>query len=403
MNESHTYHIAPANVPGSAGMSGHDTRVTVAINLAIMKPSIPTVIQAATTACYPRLRDAERDVGEQEGRDFGEHRRGRHSGHGRATLLEQAAIGTTNFNLMVDTGSANTWVGSSNYSICKAPGPTGAPCKLPGTLSVLKLLSRLIGASDRIISDVFGPDLDGILGLGPREATSDPLNPNSPYYDPILTSLIKTCAIPANSFSLVLSGAADITTRDGGCLTFGGRPNFIKVTSPWATTPFLTSVLSTHGIPSASINSPFLPPRKPQSHPSRKHGTLAIMDSGTLLTRLIPPAVQALYNLMPGTHISSCSNRNPKANAKCTDDTGVWDLPCTGALPRFSITLGGMEWNGPPLVEVKTLDDGNGRSTDPIPLVFNEIAKSEATFHEQLRPVCLPVYPALFCRSMWAV
>lgn len=47
-------------------------------------------------------------------------------------------IRDTDFSLMVDTGSAHAWVGSSNYSLCtcNAPWPTEYSCNIAKTLSV---------------------------------------------------------------------------------------------------------------------------------------------------------------------------------------------------------------------------------------------------------------------------
>jgi hypothetical protein len=81
--------------------------------------------------------------------------------------------------------------------------------------SIVNVFSPLIRAVDQIKGDGFDTTYDGILGLGPRKVTSGDNIP-SPYYNPILTTLLNTHFIPAELFNLVLKSITDFTNCDGG-------------------------------------------------------------------------------------------------------------------------------------------------------------------------------------------
>lgn len=147
--------------------------------------------------------------------------------------------------------------------------------------------------------------------------------------------------IPANRFSLVFNGTVDIATRDGGYLTFGGWPRFIKLTSAWAITPFLTSM--SFNLPWYTIHLDKVTFSTAPNLPAITHeDMIAIVDSGAAFTTFVAPVASALYELMPGEHVASCNGRAADTE-KCITADGQWYVPYMGTFPEVSMTLGGME------------------------------------------------------------
>ncbi|KAG2368815.1 hypothetical protein BDR07DRAFT_1477728 [Suillus spraguei] len=178
-------------------------------------------------------------------------------------VMYVAAVGVgsppTIYNLIVDTGSSNTWVGAStDYVPTKTSINTGQPVEVTygsgyfdGTEyldtvtlgSGLTITKQSIGvASD---SEGFSSGIDGILGIGPVDLTEGTLTNLPETTIPTVTDhLYKQGTIPHDVVSVFFEPSSSKTETKGE-LTFGGTDatkytgdiayTFITTTNPAST------------------------------------------------------------------------------------------------------------------------------------------------------------------------
>ncbi|KAE9961358.1 hypothetical protein BLS_002342 [Venturia inaequalis] len=166
----------------------------------------------------------------------------------RATHLYSTSVklGDQTFELLVDTGSADTWVKTTsppssfheipdtffslNYGGQSVAEATGTWGKIDVTIGGIAVHDQVMGIANHSIS------ADGILGLAYPGFVSmrSAINGRFIDYDPIFTRMIKDEYISAGILSLALE--ADSTGKMG----FGGVPSGIKHEDNWFHTPLLS-------------------------------------------------------------------------------------------------------------------------------------------------------------------
>ncbi|KFH63005.1 hypothetical protein MVEG_11043 [Podila verticillata NRRL 6337] len=144
----------------------------------------------------------------------------------------------TNYDLIVDTGSSNTWVGAS-----KSYTPTSTSQQTSDSVSVTEsgstgfsgteytdqvtLASGLVvsGQSIGVASTAKGfKDVDGILGLGPVDLTVGTLSPDTSSAIPtVVDNLFSQGSIPGHECSVYFEPITDSSgIQQNGQITFGG-------------------------------------------------------------------------------------------------------------------------------------------------------------------------------------
>ncbi|ORX64579.1 aspartic proteinase from Irpex Lacteus [Basidiobolus meristosporus CBS 931.73] len=146
-------------------------------------------------------------------------------------------IGTppTSYDLLIDTNSANTWVGAQkayvhtststqtadSVSVTYGSGSfSGTEFSDTVTISPgLVVQSQSIGVAS---SSQGFTDCDGILGLGPVDLTLGTLSPSTGSTVPtVVDNLFSQGTIPSNVFSLSFEPSTSLTSTNGE-ITFGG-------------------------------------------------------------------------------------------------------------------------------------------------------------------------------------
>ncbi|GAB5589713.1 hypothetical protein Unana1_04613 [Umbelopsis nana] len=139
----------------------------------------------------------------------------------------------TQYNLIVDTGSSNTWVGAgAKYVVTSTSKPTDHSFAITyGSGSVkgnevvdtvtvsagLKITSQELGIANQSV----GFDgLDGIFGLGPTDLTAGTVD-GVASVPTVLDNLFSEGAIPSNEFSLSFEPTVSGSEMNG-VITFGG-------------------------------------------------------------------------------------------------------------------------------------------------------------------------------------
>ncbi|GJE89614.1 aspartic peptidase A1 [Phanerochaete sordida] len=141
----------------------------------------------------------------------------------------------TTYNLLVDTGSSNTWVGAGKSyvptSTSRTTGDTVSVTYGSGsfsgqewldqvTLGSLVIESQSIGVADK--STGWNAGVDGIIGIGPVDLTEGTLKPDSSSTVPTVTdNLHSQGSIPWEAIGISFEPTTQDTTTNGE-LTFGG-------------------------------------------------------------------------------------------------------------------------------------------------------------------------------------
>lgn len=139
------------------------------------------------------------------------------------------------FNLMIDTGSSNTWVGAEkSYVRTPTSTDTGETFSVTyGSGSVrgtefidtvtiapgLVILQQSIGVANQYSGALNG--LDGILGLGPVDLTSGTLSDTSANIPTVVDNLFSQGSISSNAFGLFFQPVVSRHETTGE-ITFGG-------------------------------------------------------------------------------------------------------------------------------------------------------------------------------------
>ncbi|KAG2072515.1 acid protease [Suillus decipiens] len=158
------------------------------------------------------------------------------------------------YNLLVDTGSSNTWIGASTkYVVTKTSVNTHQPVKVgygsggfAGTEYLdtvtlgrgLTITKQSIGVASTLSG--FSDDVDGILGLGPVDLTEDTLTNSPEKTIPTVTeNLHSQGTIPRVVVSVFFEpSSSKVETK--GELTFGGT-DATKYTGHIGYTPITTT------------------------------------------------------------------------------------------------------------------------------------------------------------------
>jgi len=153
------------------------------------------------------------------------------------TYVAAVKIGTppTTYKLVVDTGSANTWIGA-DHAYVKTPSSNQTPntvavyygsgsfggTQFTDTVSLhprLTIQKQAIGVANRSYGFV---GIDGILGLGPTALTIGTLWPDTHSPVPtVIDSLYKQRKIPGNSIGVSFQPANSSHVTNGE-MTYGG-------------------------------------------------------------------------------------------------------------------------------------------------------------------------------------
>ncbi|KAI6112377.1 aspartic peptidase domain-containing protein [Pisolithus thermaeus] len=167
-----------------------------------------------------------------------------------------AAVGVgspaTTYNLIVDTGSSNTWVGASTpYKVTSTSVDTGEPVSVTYgsgsfsgtewtdtvTLGLLSITQQSIGVASQ--SSGFS-GVDGILGIGPEDLTQRTLTNEPATEIPTVTqNLYSQGQIPAEIVGVSFE-PTNTESSTNGELTFGGVDS-TKYTGSLSYTPLTTT------------------------------------------------------------------------------------------------------------------------------------------------------------------
>ncbi|KAG2368812.1 aspartic proteinase [Suillus spraguei] len=187
---------------------------------------------------------------------------GRHTGNMPMTnsfyyYTAEVGVGSppTTYNLLVDTGSSNTWVGASTkYVVTRTSVNTGQPVAVgygSGSFSGTEYLDTVtIGSGVTVINQSIGvaatasgfaTGIDGILGIGPVDLTEGTLTKSPSTMIPTVTdNLYKEGTTPQDIVSVFFKPSSSQTQTDGEELTFGGT-DATKYTGEIAYTPITTA------------------------------------------------------------------------------------------------------------------------------------------------------------------
>jgi len=265
------------------------------------------------------------------------------------------------FNLLVDTGSADTWVTTAKVNCTSESQTCGSPAQLeikkdekwegdfsigygdgskvsgtythrPLTIGSTKIDDQVIAIADTTV-DFRGLTIyDGLLGLSKRDT-----------YDTLFFNMVKKGLLEDPCFSLVLLGDSDPNNnKDGGYLTFGGYPPAVKPTSDWAAAPLVqanpvhTYTIRVDGFKVAGKEVPNLGDAQ----------RTVLVDSGTTFTMLHEAVAAEIWKGLPGEGSdpkTPCDESKP--DLKCTDQKGRWRVPCKdGKMPEFSVVIDGIQF-----------------------------------------------------------
>ncbi|KAI8578331.1 hypothetical protein K450DRAFT_281762 [Umbelopsis ramanniana AG] len=197
---------------------------------------------------------------------------------------------TTNYSLLVDTGSSNTFVGSSKayvktptsvdlnstfaikYSVSNA---TGELYKDSVTIASLVIPAQIIGVANATISELSG--LDGILGVGPSDLTQG-TSPYAKTIPSVLENLFSQKLIPSNVFALSFRPSTGEEEMNGE-ITLGGIDSS-KFTGAISYVPLSKTLPSTlyWGVDASAHYGPGKTPIF--------NSTAGIVDSGTTMIEL---------------------------------------------------------------------------------------------------------------------
>ncbi|KAG2066793.1 acid protease [Suillus decipiens] len=167
-------------------------------------------------------------------------------GHASSTPVETddvayyiAAVGVgsppTTYNLIVDTGSSNTWIGASTtYKVTRTSSRTGQPVEVDygsGSFSGMEYLDTVtLGSGLTITNQSIGvatsssgfTGVDGVLGIGPADLTESTLQNLPTTAIPTVTDkLYNEYTIPHRVVGVFFEPSTSKTDIKGA-LTFGG-------------------------------------------------------------------------------------------------------------------------------------------------------------------------------------
>ncbi|KZP14843.1 aspartic peptidase A1 [Athelia psychrophila] len=213
----------------------------------------------------------------------------------------------TNYDLIIDTGSSNTWIGANT-----AYTPTSTSQQTPDTVSVsygfgsfsgTEYIDQVTIASGLVISkQSIGvaststglKGLDGILGIGPTDLTIGTLSPDTKAAIPTVTdNLFTTGTITDHTIGISFEPITSDTNQVNGELSFGGTDSS-KYTGAITYVPITaTSPSNTYWGIDQSITYG-------DAGPSILSTTAGIVDTGTTLLMLATDAFKAYTSATGG-------------------------------------------------------------------------------------------------------
>ncbi|KAG2363722.1 hypothetical protein BDR07DRAFT_1281483 [Suillus spraguei] len=245
-----------------------------------------------------------------------------------AYYIAEVGVGSPpkSYNLIVDTGSSNTWIGASaSYAVTRTSVSTGRPVEVDygsGSFSGMEYLDTVtLGSGLTITKQSIGvatsspgfTGVDGILGVGPTDLTETTL-PNSPTISiqTVTDNLYRQQTIPHDIVSLFFAPSAS-KAEIKGALTFGGADatkytgdieyTHVTTTKPassyWGidesiTYGSTTIMSSTSGIVDTGANFIFL---ATDAFNKYQTATGATLDKATDCLTVTPAKYDALKNL----------------------------------------------------------------------------------------------------------
>ncbi|KZP19634.1 acid protease [Athelia psychrophila] len=164
--------------------------------------------------------------------------------NGGVTYTTSIGIGTppTQYTLLIDTGSSNTWVGAGKkYKPTTSAKGTGLPMSVSygsGSWSGSAWRDTLTLAPNVTVSNMT-IDVDGILGLGPADLTMATLNNSAETSIPTITDVLYSSRVISTEVLGVYFTPASNSTNSSsaqGELSWGA-PDTSKMTGPVAYVP----------------------------------------------------------------------------------------------------------------------------------------------------------------------
>ncbi|EKM57274.1 uncharacterized protein PHACADRAFT_208375 [Phanerochaete carnosa HHB-10118-sp] len=281
------------------------------------------------------------------------------------------SIGTpsTNYTLLVDTGSSLTWVGAGKpYNRTSSSQATNDSLELVYgsgiftgqgfldtiTLGNLTVLQQFIGVTN-LSNSGLPTGLDGILGLGPTDLNEGiSLTNFSATFPTVTDNAFKQSLLDSDEVGMLFEPT---TSDSSGMLAFGGV-NSSALNGSITTVPITSTMPSTFYIginqsitygnssPSTSILGP----------------TAGIMDAGTTLILIATDAYQSYQEA---------------TNATLDADTGLLKLPATQAdsLQSLFFHIGGMSFEFTKNAQIwpTSLNCAIGGDNSSVYLIVNDI------------------------------
>ncbi|KAF8930621.1 hypothetical protein BGZ52_000891 [Haplosporangium bisporale] len=277
----------------------------------------------------------------------------------------------TQYDLIVDTGSSNTWVGankpyvktstSQQTSNSVSEGGIQGSGGFSGTeyTDQVTLASGLVvsGQSIGVASTVKGfKDVDGILGLGPVDLTVGTLSPDTKSTIPtVVDNLFTQGTISEHVCSIYFEPITDSSgTQENGQITFGGTDSS-KYTGSITFAPITeTSPANNYW----GIDASFSYGRGETTILSTNAG---IVDSGTTLLLLATDAFNAFQKATGGVKDSA---------------TGLLSITSEqlGSMKSLFVTISGVEYELTPnaLIWPRSLNSAIGGSAGSIYLIVSD-------------------------------
>ncbi|KAI0786915.1 aspartic proteinase [Abortiporus biennis] len=279
----------------------------------------------------------------------------------------------TNYSLLVDTGSSNTWVGA--HTLYRRTSTSAATVNAvfveygSGFFFGQEFTDRVTLAPGLVIegqsigvttpASAFGFDgVDGIIGIGPQDLTCGTLTPQVDECIPTVTDNAFSQNLISSDLVGISFQPATSTSDMNGELTFGGTDSskftgditFVPITS---TSPASEFVGLDQSITYGSANTPILAT------------TAGIMDTGTTLLMIATDAFQA-YQTATGAV--------PDSN------TGLLTVTADqfASLESLFFTIGDTTFEFTPNAQLwpRALNTAIGGTTDGLYLIVNDIGSA---------------------------
>ncbi|KAH9931674.1 acid protease [Epithele typhae] len=199
----------------------------------------------------------------------------------------------TDYTLLIDTGSSNTWLGADKKYVKTNTSKSTSKSVCVPTLTSLSVTDTVTISSDLVIqnqsigvaSTAQGfNDVDGILGVGPVDLTSSTVS-GTDSVPTVTDNLFAQGLIPNNSLGIFYQPSTSANGDMNGELTFGGSDSS-KITSDVTFVPITSTSPASHywGIDQEVTYG---------QSTSLLSGSAGIVDTGTTLLLLATDAFQA--------------------------------------------------------------------------------------------------------------